>query len=172
MKKISLDCARQHDRCRLRDGHRRERRVCVSAQSGQSVRRIASTEDPEPSPESPATRTELLRIPTVLMSCKDICHQLRMSRSHWLQLVHDGDAPSPSIRLPRFTRWATADVLGWVSAQQARGGDMRSGASAPVACTTRSHDARGLCGSASAVEPGKRVEQASAAPASDVRGFK
>lgn len=109
---------------------------------------------------------------TLLMSAADICATLRISRSHWLQLVHDGDAPPPSIKLPRFTRWSTADVIGWVQAQQARGGHMRSGASAPVACTTRSHDARGLCGSASAVEPGKRVEQASAAPASDVRGCK
>lgn len=113
---------------------------------------------------------------TLLMSAADICATLRISRSHWLQLVHDGAAPPPSIKLPRFSRWLTADVIGWVNAQQARGGDMRSstvsGASAPVACTPLSHDARELCGSASALELGKRVEHASAAPASDVRGCK
>jgi predicted DNA-binding transcriptional regulator AlpA len=64
---------------------------------------------------------DALSIATLMMSAKDICKQLRVSKSHWHQLVAEGKAPRPAIQLPRFTRWRSTDVLAWVAAQQARG---------------------------------------------------
>jgi predicted DNA-binding transcriptional regulator AlpA len=64
---------------------------------------------------------DALAITTLMMSVKDVCAQLRISKSHWHQLVAEGEAPRPAIQLPRFTRWRSTDVLAWVAAQQARG---------------------------------------------------
>jgi predicted DNA-binding transcriptional regulator AlpA len=62
-----------------------------------------------------------LSIATLMMSVKDICTQVRISKSHWQQLVAEKKAPAPAIQLPRFTRWRSADVLAWVAEQQVRG---------------------------------------------------
>ncbi len=56
-----------------------------------------------------------------LMSVRDICTCLQVSRSHWWALVAEGKAPSPAIRGPRLTRWRAADVAAWISSQQGRG---------------------------------------------------
>jgi predicted DNA-binding transcriptional regulator AlpA len=66
--------------------------------------------------DQPATASAIL-----LMTAKDISTQLRISRSHWHQLVAEGQAPRPAIQQPRFTRWRAADVLAWVDRKQARG---------------------------------------------------
>ena len=53
-----------------------------------------------------------------LMSARDICTRLRVSKSHWWAMVAEGKAPFPAIRGPRFTRWRAADVAAWINSQQ------------------------------------------------------
>ena len=52
-----------------------------------------------------------------LLRAADICATLKISRSHWLDLVARGEAPKPTIKSPRFTRWRASDVARWVQAQ-------------------------------------------------------
>jgi predicted DNA-binding transcriptional regulator AlpA len=80
----------------------------------------AAPQPPQDAAEKP-NPGDALSIATLMMSVKDVCVQLRISKSHWHQLVAEGKAPRPAIQLPRFTRWRSSDVLAWIAAQQARG---------------------------------------------------
>lgn len=50
-----------------------------------------------------------------LMAAKEIEKVVKISHAHWYNLVKQGKAPAPVIRIPpRYTRWRASDVQAWV----------------------------------------------------------
>jgi predicted DNA-binding transcriptional regulator AlpA len=62
--------------------------------------------------ELPQVRPELADLAFVDAAAMASAAGISISKVH--QMVRDGHAPAPAIRLPRYSRWRLADVREWL----------------------------------------------------------